>query len=116
MIWLLLDRTIAPSLQAELEARGVRAIHAAEEEFAAADARTLLESAIEDECLLVTRNYADFTDLAAAYRHAGREFPGVLFVPVSDVADSVGDEAARIVEWVAAGGPETARNACRWLD
>jgi hypothetical protein len=100
----------------ELEARGVRAIHAGEEEFAAADARTLLESAIEDECLLVTRNYSDFTDLAAAFLHAGRDFPGILFVPALRGAADPAGTALDIVRWVEAGGVETAHNACRWLN
>ncbi len=107
---------MAPSLRGELEARGVRAIHAAEEEFAAGDARTLLESAIEDECLLVTRNYADFTDLAAAFGHADREFPGILFLPARRDTETVSDEAATIAAWIESGGPDTARNACRWIE
>ena len=100
-----------------MEAQGVRAIHASEEELASGDAGTLLESAIEDECLLVTRNYADFTDLATAFRHAGRDFPGILFAP----AESAGGQshswlAVEIARWVNGVGVEAARNACTWLD
>jgi len=104
---------VSAGLRAELESRGIRAIHAAEEELATADARGLLESAIEDECLLVTRNYADLSDLAAAYRHVGREFPGVLFLP-SDSLDPAA-QADRIAAWLEAGGAESAVNRCEWL-
>jgi len=104
---------VSPGLRIELESRGIRAIHAAEEDLATADARGLLESAIEDECLLVTRNYADMSDLAAAYRHAGRDFPGVLFLPPDPLAPAA--QADRIAAWLAAGGAESATNSCEWL-
>ena len=97
----------------ELESRGIRAIHAAEEELATADARGLLESAIEDDCVLVTRNYADLSDLAAAYRHAGRDFPGVLFLGSDPLAPAA--QADRIAAWLEAGGAEGAANRCEWL-
>ena len=113
MIWLLLDRTASPALQSELEAVGVRSIHASVEELATADARRLLDAAIEDECLLVTRNYADFTDLAAAYRHRGRDFPGVLFLP-PDGAEPF-EQARAISAWLETADVESARNECVWL-
>lgn len=94
----------------------MRAIHAGEEEFATGDARTLLDSAIEDECLLVTRNYADFTDLATAYGYAGRDFPGILFLPVAGPHDSIPDLAHRVALWLEAGGADAAGNTCCWLD
>lgn len=104
---------MALDLRVELEARGIRAIHAAEEELATADSRRLLESAIEDECLLVTRNYGDFSDLAAAYRHVGRDFPGVLFLPPDPIAPAA--LAERIAEWLRTGGAEVVANRCEWL-
>ena len=97
----------------ELEARGLRAVHASEEDLARADARTLLECAIEDECWLVTRNYADFSDVATAFRHAGREFPGVLFMPFD--AGSPAQQADRIVEWLGTRPTPDPTTACHWL-
>lgn len=114
MIWLLLDRTVPHPLREALEAEGVRAIHAGEEELATADARRLLESAIEDECLLVTRNYADFTRLGEAFGYAGRSFPGVLFLPATSAP--VTETAAAIRAWLDAGGPGRARDRCVWLE
>ena len=114
MIWLLLDRTASPALQAELEALGIRSIHASVQELATADARRLLEAAIEDECLLVTRNYADFTDLAAAYRHGGRDFPGILFLPPN--GGEPFEQARAISAWLETGAAEVARNECFWLE
>jgi len=113
VIWLLLDRTAPAALQAELEALGVRSIHASDEDLATADARRLLDAAIEDECLLVTRNYADYSDLAAAYRHRGRDFPGILFLP-PDVAPAF-EEARAISAWLATDAAGAARNRCVWL-
>lgn len=113
MIWLLLDRTVPVALRMALEGEGVRAIHAGEEELATADARRLLESAIEDECLLVTRNYGDFTRLAEAFRHAGRSFPGIVFLPPDPARPA--ECAAAIREWLEAGGAREARDTCAWL-
>jgi len=62
--------------------------------------------------VVVTRNYGDFTDLAAAFTHAGREFPGVLFVSLED---SGPEQAERIARWLAEGGAEQSRNRCCWL-
>jgi len=115
VIWLLLDRTVPPVLCDALERRGIRALHVgAERELACADARLLLESAIEDECLLVTRNYADFTRLATAFRHAGRSFPGILFLPPGETA--IEPSADRIRDWLEAGGAREAEGRCAWLE
>jgi hypothetical protein len=62
---------------------------------------------------VVTRNYGDFTDLAAAYRHANREFPGILFMPAD--AGSPAQQAERIVAWVSSGAADRASNGCHWL-
>ncbi len=112
-MWLLLDRTVPLELRVALEAEGVRAIHAGEEELATADSRRLLESAIEDECLLVTRNYGDFTRLGEAFGHAGRSFPGILFLPADPAPPP--EAAAGIRAWLEAGGPSRARDRCVWL-
>lgn len=113
MIWLLLDRTVHAGLAAALEDRGVRCIHAGTEELATADSRRLLEAAIEDDCILVTRNYADYRALASAFRAADRSFPGILFLrrtePLAEVAGG-------IASWLEAGGAGRARDACVWLE
>ncbi len=113
MIWLLLDRTVSATLPAALERRGVRCVHAVDEDLVTADAQDLLESAIEDECILVTRNYADFAQLASAYAHMGRSFPGILFLPPGDVPADV--LAGRIAAWVAAGGHGSLASRAGWL-
>jgi hypothetical protein len=91
----------------------VKCVHGAEEELATADARALLDSAIEDECILVTRNYADYTRLAAAYEHGGIAFPGILFLPPEETP--VSDLAERIARWLDAAGPEVAPGRVTWL-
>ncbi|MDX1394125.1 MAG: DUF5615 family PIN-like protein [Gemmatimonadota bacterium] len=112
MNWLLLDRTLPTAVVAELEGRGVRAIHAADEGLATLDARALLDAAIEDECLLVTRNYADYAALADAYRHAGRTFPGILFVDATGDAPASADAIARWLESSEVGDRE---GQCAWV-
>ena len=112
MNWLLLDRTLPTALVTELESRGVRAIHAADEGLATLDARALLDAAIEDECLLVTRNYADYTALADAYRHAGRTFPGILFV--DEMVDATGCATA-IASRLETGDVGDLEGECRWV-
>ena len=109
----MIDRTLPIDLIESLAARGIRSIHAAEEEFATAGAKTLLECAIEDECLLLTRNYGDFSDLAAAFVHAGRDFPGILFAPNEP---TVVDELADLIEsWIGGADLEGAANRCHWI-
>lgn len=112
--WLLLDRTIAAPVRGLLEERGFRCIHASEEELATADARELLESAIDDECLVVSRNRVDFLALATAFGAAGRSFPGIVLL-AGDPAPAR-EDAGRIAKWLDSGGAEGVEDRVVWLD
>ena len=65
-MWLLLDVDFPYPAFTRLRAKGVKVLHAGDEGLAAYDDRQLLEYAREDDCLIVTRNYAGFARLAEA--------------------------------------------------
>lgn len=114
-VWLLFDSTIHYETYRTLSDRGVSCIHAGEEGLAASDAMRLLESAIEDECVLVSRNYADLARLADALRRESRTFPGILFLGAELEAWDVEAQADAIERWVAETTPGANRDQCSWL-
>jgi predicted nuclease of predicted toxin-antitoxin system len=114
-VWLMFDSTIHYETYRTLANRGISCIHAGEEGLADSDAMRLLESAIEDECILVSRNYADFARLADALRRESRAFPGILLVGEELNAWDVEAEADAIEGWVAETTPEANRDKCLWL-
>lgn len=114
MIWLLLDTTVHPALQPALESRGVRCVHAGLEGLGAADAARLLQAALEDECLLVTRDYAGFTELATAYRAAGRGVPPLLFI-APDLAGRIEAQAEAVAAWLESEEPRPGSGRIAWL-
>lgn len=114
-VWLLFDCTVHYETYRTLADRGLACIHAGEEGLASSDARGLLESAIEDECVLVSRNCADLIRLAEALRRQSRSFPGILLMGEAlDTAD-VERQADAIERWVTEATPETRRDTCSWL-
>lgn len=122
MMWLLLDTTIHAGLQPALEARGVRCVHAGLEGLGGADERRLLQAALEDECVLVTRNYAGFTELAEAYRAVGRSVPPLLFVSSGSMApaeaaagERIEAQADAIAAWLEAERPRPASGRIAWV-
>jgi predicted nuclease of predicted toxin-antitoxin system len=119
-MWLLLDVDFPYPAFTRLRAKGVKVLHAGDEGLAAYDDRQLLEYAREDDCLIVTRNYAGFARLAEAYLQDGRDFPGILFIS-ADVDPRDMDAHVEVVErWLAAtdqapgGLPD--RNRYVWID
>ncbi len=122
-LWLLLDAQVHFEAYRTLSERGIQAIHVGEEGIAGESARTLLELAIEDDCILVTGNYADFSRLAEAYRSRGRSFPGILFLPADPEHADAASQAAAIEAWLETGhgeereekGERPLRDRCEWL-
>jgi hypothetical protein len=109
------DSTIHYETYRTLAERGISCIHAGEEGLAGSDAVGLLESAIEDECVLVSRNCADLARLAEALRRESRTFPGILLIGEELDAWDVEAQADAIQRWVAESTPETSRDTCAWL-
>lgn len=114
-VWLMFDTTIHYETYRDLSARGVDCIHAGEEGLSEADALALLESAIEDGCILVSRNYADFTRLADAFRQQSRAFPGVLLLGDEFPAWDSGLQADAIQRWLTTADPSDHEGRCSWL-
>lgn len=114
-LWLMFDSTIHFETYRALARRGISCIHAGEEGLAGSDAQRLLESAIEDECVLVSRNCADFARLAEAFRRQSRPFPGILLIGDELDAWDVEAQADAIEGWVAGTTSEGSRNRCSWL-
>lgn len=109
------DATVHYETYRTLADRGVSCIHAGEEGLAGSDAQRLLESAIEDECILVSRNCADLARLADAFRRQSRTFPGILLIGDELDASNVEAQADAIHRWVSETEPETSRDKCSWL-
>jgi hypothetical protein len=115
--WLLLDVGFPVAAYEELERAGVPVVHAGIEGLAGEGPQQLLEYAIADGCVIVTRNYADFSRLSEAYAGAGRTFPGVLFVPPGlDPSDTVA-HARAVEDWYRKEADDSAFAAGRsaWL-
>lgn len=111
----MLDSTIHYETYRTLMDRGISCIHAGEEGLADSNAMRLLENAIEDGCVLVSRNYADFARLADALRRESRPFPGILLLGQDLNGWDVEAEADAIERWAAETTPEANRDKCLWL-
>jgi len=79
----LLDECIHLGAAAALRKRGVDAVHVVETGLAGAGDVVVLETAIAQRRILVTRDYSDFALLVAALQRRKRSFPGVLFASVA---------------------------------
>ena len=116
--WLLLDVGIPADTYRELEEGGIPVVHAGVEGLASEGAQQLLEYAIADGCVIVTRNYADFSRLAEAYADAGRTLPGILFIPPTLDSRDTHAHARAIAGWYRENEGDAARIQGRvtWLE
>lgn len=89
----------------ELQRRGVDVVHAADVGLDELDDLAVLESAIAEGRILVTRNYRDFAVLVEALSRRGREFPGVLFVPRSIGQIDPAAHVCALEAWIAGYPP-----------
>lgn len=89
----------------ELVRRGLDVVHANDVELGEAEDPELLEYALSEERILVTRNYQDFAPLVEALNRAGRSFPGVLFLSASIPQGNAGAHVTKIEAWVASCPP-----------
>lgn len=81
-------------------------VHAAEVGLGSASDAALLERAIDEGRIVVTRNVRHFAPLAKALARKGRPFPGILFVsPVIRQGDA-GVLVQAVEDWVARHGDE----------
>ncbi len=85
----------------QLQARGVDVVHVAEVGLSAADDPEIFAWSVDQERILVTRNYQDFAPLVSAYAAKGLAFPGVLFIATSVPHADAGHHVRSLLEWVA---------------
>jgi len=97
----LFDEHVSATACRVLRERGVEVVHVVEVGLKHADDEDVLEWAIGEARIVVTRNYRDFAPLVAARNAARLPFPGVLFLPNSLPQGSVGGHVQAIERWVA---------------
>jgi predicted nuclease of predicted toxin-antitoxin system len=98
----LFDEHVSMPACRALQERGVDVVHALEIGLRRALDPEVLDRAVAEGRIVVTRNYADFSALARSYGAAGRSFPGVLFLAVSVRQSDVGAHVASVERWIAA--------------
>ena len=111
---ILLDENAHAGVTAALLARGIDTVHVLDTGLAAAPDIPVLEWAIRQDRVIVTRDYGDFSQLARAAQRSGRSFPGVLLVSRALRHDDVGGIAAG-VERFARGSRALAPGTVAWV-
>lgn len=96
----LFDVHVSEAAARELVRRGHDVVHAVDAGLREADDPVLLERAIHDGRILVTRNYQDFAPLVEALNRAGRSFPGVLFLSTAIPQGNAGAHVNRLEGWI----------------
>lgn len=101
----------------QLRAAGIDVVHAVEIRLGRASDAELLERAIVEERIVVTRNYRHFVPLVEACVRRRRSFPGVLFLSPSISQTDVGAHVGAIRRWLAEGPEGTLRvaNTYGWV-
>ena len=112
--WLLFDAEFPPEAFARLSALGVRALHAGEEGLARAGPEALIEYALEDDCVIVTRNETAFRSLESAYAGA-RPFPPVLLLSASVPPEDAEANAQAIIRWLERRPRGRSADASPWV-
>lgn len=101
----------------ELRRRGIDVVHAVEAGLAEVADPALLEHAIEEGRIVVTRNYARFVKLSTAYVRQGRSFPGILFYAPSVALADVRAHVLALEAWIAQApaDPNPVADTWAWL-
>ncbi|HSU15655.1 DUF5615 family PIN-like protein [Longimicrobium sp.] len=113
----LFDVHISEAAARELVRRGIDVVHATEAGLREASDPELLEHAIGEGRIVLTRNYHDFAPLVEALNRAGRSFPGVLFLSTSIPQGNAGAHVNRIEAWIASCPPgyNPVQNTFGWI-
>lgn len=101
----------------QLRNRGVDVEHAIDLGLGRSSDAEVLEHAISEDRLVVTRNYRHFVPLVEACMRRGREFPGVLLVSPSIPRSDAGAHVRAIERWIRESPPGTSpvAGAYGWL-
>ena len=95
----LLDENIHLAVAEGLRRLEFDALHAREANLLKATDEEIMEVAIKQERILVTRDVSDFGQLARLYIHIGRSFPGILLVAPSIPEKDPGSLIQAIAKW-----------------
>jgi predicted nuclease of predicted toxin-antitoxin system len=114
----LFDQHVSGPALRVLRSQGVDVVHVAEVGLARADDAAILQWALREGRIVVTRNYRDFSPLVDAFATRGIRFPGVLFVATSVRHSDVGAHVRALTAWIA-GAEQADHNPARdgfaWL-
>ncbi len=113
----LCDENVNMKVVEALRLRGVDAVHVLDLGLVSADDSVIMDAAITDDRILLTRDYTDFGELVGLQIHQGLEFPGVLFISPSIPQGDVGALLEAIISWVHQyeTGERSIRNTADWL-
>jgi predicted nuclease of predicted toxin-antitoxin system len=97
-----LDQHVNARALKQLQARGVDGVHVAEVGLSEADDPDIFAWSIDQQRIVVTRNYQDFAPLASTYAEKGLAFPGVLFIATSVPQADAGHHIRSLLAWIEA--------------
>jgi predicted nuclease of predicted toxin-antitoxin system len=111
------DENVNRKVIAALRDRGIDAVHAIESGLAGLPDAEIMAAAIDDERIVITRDYADFGTLVDLYSRWGIGFPGVLFISSSIPHGDVGGLLQAVEVWIelCESGRRSVRNTAGWL-
>ena len=114
---LLCDENVNRKVVEALRLRGVDAVHIVDLGLMSADDSVIMEAAITEDMIVLTRDYKDFGELVVLQTRQGLEFPGVLFISPSIPHGDVGIILEAIVSWAHRHESESLsiRNSAAWL-
>ena len=114
----LFDEHVSLAAARELVRRGIDITHVVDiPGLVSAPDPVVLEHAIEEDRILVTRNYRDFAPLVDGLNRLGRSLPGVLFLPTSVPQNDPGAHVRAIENWLrdCPPGSNPVENTYLWL-
>lgn len=114
---LLFDEHVNVTACRQLQADGVDVVHALEVGLGSTPDPDIMRWGIEQDRIVVTRNYQDFAPLVQSLAGRGMSFPGVLFLSTSVRQNDVGAHVRAIRGWITAfaGGDTSVAGSFAWL-
>ncbi|MFC1539851.1 DUF5615 family PIN-like protein [Gemmatimonadota bacterium] len=113
----LCDENVNRKSVAAMRRRGIDAVHVLELDMMSAADHEVLATAIEEDRILITRDYSDFSVLVANRTMQEHAFPGVLLISPSIPEGDVGALVHAVEAWVHSSESNllSIRNSAAWL-
>ncbi|HEX8274162.1 MAG TPA: DUF5615 family PIN-like protein [Longimicrobiaceae bacterium] len=114
---LLFDEHVNVTAYRQLQTAGVDVVHAVKVGLGSTPDPEILQWAIDQGRIVVTRNYQDFAPLVQNLAGRGIPFPGALFLSASIRQNDVGAHVRVIRGWIEAfeAGDTSVTNSFAWL-